>query len=66
MPSGKTKHPGTTYQITLPDIFWEYIEEHKKTDYLIRSRSDSIISLLRNAYPDLKEKLEHKPVINHE
>ena len=54
------KHIGSTFAITLPDSFWGYIEEHKKTDYLIRSRSDAIISLLRDAYPELKEKLQQK------
>lgn len=52
--AGRTKHTGTPYVITLPDSFWEFIDKHKKTDYLIRSRSDSLLSLLRNAYPELK------------
>jgi len=46
--------------ITLPDNFWEYMIEYSKTDYLIRSRSDAIISLLRNAYPELKEMLNER------
>ena len=47
----------TSYQVSLPDCIWEMMEEHMKTDCLIKSRSDALISLLRNAYPELKEKL---------
>lgn len=46
-----------SYQVSLPDCVWEMIEEHMKTDCLIRSRSDALISLLRNAYPEIKDKL---------
>jgi len=60
MTKGPAKHNGSTYMITLPDNFWEYMIEYSKTDYLIRSRSDAIISLLRNAYPELKEMLNER------
>ncbi len=47
-------------QITLPTPIWNYIDEYMRSHYFIRSKSDSIISIILEAHPELKDKLNEE------
>ena len=51
----KNNYVSNSRVITLPDNFWEFIDNYRGADYLIKSRSDALIYLLVKAYPELKK-----------